>query len=97
MVRTDRRADLVKALDKAGITVNKNTVPRETQSPFITSGIRLGTPAVTTRGMREADMATIAGLIDRVLSAPDDAAVLSAVKADVKALTQAFPLYPERS
>ena len=85
------------ALDKAGITVNKNTVPRETQSPFITSGIRLGTPAVTTRGMREADMATIAGLIDRVLSAPDDAAVLSAVKADVKALTQAFPLYPERS
>ena len=84
------------ALDKAGITVNKNTVPRETQSPFITSGIRLGTPAVTTRGMKEADMATIAGLIDRVLSAPDDAAVHAAVKADVKALTNAFPLYPER-
>lgn len=84
------------ALDKAGITVNKNTVPRETQSPFITSGIRLGTPAVTTRGMKEADMATIAGLIDRVLSAPDDAAVHAAVKADVKALTHAFPLYPER-
>ena len=84
------------ALDKAGITVNKNTVPRETQSPFVTSGIRLGTPAVTTRGMKEADMATIAGLIDRVLSAPDDAAVHAAVKADVKALTNAFPLYPER-
>jgi len=84
------------ALDKAGITVNKNTVPRETQSPFITSGIRLGTPAVTTRGMKEADMATIAGLIDRVLSAPDDAAVHAAVKADVKALTNRFPLYPER-
>ncbi len=84
------------ALDKAGITVNKNTVPRETQSPFITSGIRIGTPAVTTRGMKEADMATIAGLIDRVLSAPDDAAVHAAVKADVKALTNAFPLYPER-
>lgn len=84
------------ALDKAGITVNKNTVPRETQSPFITSGIRLGTPAVTTRGMKEADMATIAGLIDRVLSAPGDAAVHAAVKADVKALTHAFPLYPER-
>jgi len=84
------------ALDKAGITVNKNTVPRETQSPFVTSGIRLGTPAVTTRGMKEADMATIAGLIDRVLSAPDDAAVHAAVKADVKALTHAFPLYPER-
>lgn len=84
------------ALDKAGITVNKNTVPRETQSPFITSGIRLGTPAVTTRGMKEADMATIAGLIDRVLLAPGDAAVHAAVKADVKALTHAFPLYPER-
>ena len=84
------------ALDKAGITENKHTVPRETQSPFITSGIRIGTPAVTTRGMKEADMATIAGLIDRVLSAPDDAAVHAAVKADVKALTNAFPLYPER-
>jgi glycine hydroxymethyltransferase len=82
------------ALDKAGITVNKNTVPKETQSPFITSGIRIGTPAVTTRGMTEREMGTIAALIDRVLLAPDDAAVHAAVKAEVKALTQAFPLYP---
>ncbi len=82
------------ALDKAGITVNKNTVPKETQSPFITSGIRIGTPAVTTRGMGPAEMELIAGFIDTVLKAPDDAAVHAHVRADVKALTAKFPLYP---
>ena len=82
------------ALDKAGITVNKNTVPKETQSPFITSGIRIGTPAVTTRGMGPAEMELIAGFIDTVLKAPDDAAVHAQVRADVKALTAKFPLYP---
>ncbi|HRQ78463.1 MAG TPA: serine hydroxymethyltransferase [Gemmatimonadaceae bacterium] len=81
------------ALDKAGITVNKNTVPKETQSPFVTSGIRIGTPAVTTRGMREAEMVRIPGLIDRVLAAPDDDTVLAAVKREVHAMTAEFPLY----
>jgi glycine hydroxymethyltransferase len=83
-----------KALDAAGITVNKNTVPKETQSPFVTSGIRVGTPAVTTRGMREADMRRVAELIDRVLRSPDDAEVLTRTKAQVKQLADAFPLYP---
>ena len=82
-----------KVLDQAGITVNKNTVPNETQSPFITSGIRIGTPAVTTRGMDADAMHQIAALIDRVLSAPEDAVSIEAVKADVKALADRFPLY----
>ncbi len=82
-------------LDKANITCNKNTVPFETRSPFQASGIRLGTPAMTTRGLLEADMDTIAGLIDGVLVAigkPEEAAVLAATKQKVVALTSRFPL-----
>jgi glycine hydroxymethyltransferase len=82
------------SLDEAAITVNKNTVPKETESPFVTSGIRIGTAAVTTRGMKEAEMRTIAGLIDRVLKAPSDASVALAVRKDVEALAAKFPLYP---
>jgi glycine hydroxymethyltransferase len=82
------------ALDRATITVNKNTVPKETQSPFVTSGIRIGTPAVTTRGMGSGEMEQIASLIDRALRGASDEAVLHAVKQDVRQLTAAFPLYP---
>ncbi|MGV3707428.1 MAG: serine hydroxymethyltransferase [Gemmatimonas sp.] len=84
-----------KALDAAGITVNKNTVPKETQSPFITSGIRIGTPAVTTRGLREEEMRTIASLIDRALRA-ESAEQSAVVKADVEKLAARFPLYPSQ-
>jgi glycine hydroxymethyltransferase len=83
------------ALDEAAITVNKNTVPKETQSPFVTSGIRVGTSAVTTRGMCEREMAQIAELIDRVLAKPEDAGVKAEVKREVRELTKRFPLYPE--
>jgi glycine hydroxymethyltransferase len=82
-----------KALDRASITVNKNTVPKETQSPFVTSGIRIGTPAVTTRGMRASEMKRIAALIDRLLKAPEDEASIAAVRADVRTLAAEFPLY----
>src|SRR5207247_4625893 len=82
-----------KALDVAGITVNKNTVPNETQSPFVTSGIRIGTPAITTRGMREPEMERIAALIDQVITNAGDAAVASSVKEEVLDLTNRFPLY----
>lgn len=88
--------DAQEVLDRAWITVNKNTIPFETKSPMVTSGVRLGTPAVTTRGMRETEMVEIAALIDRVLSNPGSAAVEARVRDDVQELTNRFPLYPER-
>jgi glycine hydroxymethyltransferase len=84
--------DAANALDEARITVNKNAIPFDTKSPFVTSGIRIGTPAVTTRGMKEADMQTIAGFIQSVLQKPDDAKHLARVRDEVIALTSAFPV-----
>jgi glycine hydroxymethyltransferase len=80
-------------LDLAAITVNKNTVPNETQSPFVTSGIRLGTPALTTRGMREEQMQQVAQWIHQVLSDPENNSVLDDVRGQVKELCQQFPIY----
>ena len=82
------------ALDRAGITLNKNTVPGDPRTPFVTSGLRIGTPAVTTAGMREPDMTAIASLISRVLRNPDDTAELTAVRDDVAVLCSKFTPYP---
>ncbi|MET0394439.1 MAG: serine hydroxymethyltransferase [Chitinophagaceae bacterium] len=82
-------------LDKAHITLNKNAVPFDDKSPFVTSGIRVGVPAVTTRGMKEADMDTVVDMIDRVLMNSDDEKSIQDVKAEVKEFMQRFPLYPE--
>lgn len=81
------------ALDEASITTNKNSIPNDPAKPFITSGIRLGTPAVTTRGMKEPEMVEIAGLIAKALKSPEDADVLAAVKAEVHKLTARFPIH----
>jgi glycine hydroxymethyltransferase len=85
--------DAERALEKAGITVNKNTVPFDKQTPFVTSGIRIGAPAVTTRGMKEPEMVAIAGLIDDVLGNLGDEAVLSRTREAVLDLCRRFPLY----
>jgi glycine hydroxymethyltransferase len=81
------------SLGKAGITVNKNAIPFDQNPPMVASGIRVGTPALTTRGMREAEMETIGAMIARVLAAPDDDRVISMVKTEVENLCRQFPLY----
>ncbi|HEY8493810.1 MAG TPA: serine hydroxymethyltransferase [Myxococcota bacterium] len=84
------------ALEHAGITTNKNMVPFDPRKPAVTSGVRIGTPAVTTRGMKEAEMAQIADFVARVLEKPDDTARQAAVRAEVEVLCRRFPLYPTR-
>ena len=88
--------DAQEALDRAGITVNKNGIPFDTRGPMITSGIRIGTPALTTRGMKEADMKRIAGLIAEVLGHIEDEGRIRAVRGEVASLCEKFPLYSER-
>jgi len=85
-----------RCLEEAGITANKNMVPFDPRKPFVTSGVRIGTPAVTTRGLKEPEMRVVAELIHRALEGADDAAVLAAIRAEVKALCARFPLYPDR-
>jgi glycine hydroxymethyltransferase len=84
------------ALDKAHITVNKNAVPFDTRSPFVTSGVRIGTPAVTSRGMKEPEMEKIAELIARALDRVTDDAGLRAIGSEVSDLCKKFPVYPHR-
>jgi glycine hydroxymethyltransferase len=81
------------ALDRAGISLNENTVPDDPRPPYITSGLRIGTPAVTTQGMNEADMATIASLIHRVLVGRADDAEIAAVRDEVLTLCSKYPVY----
>ena len=83
------------ALGRAGITVNKNAIPFDQNPPMVASGIRIGTPAVTSRGMREPEMDVMADMIARALAAPDDEPMLARVRTEVEALCRKFPLYPE--
>jgi glycine hydroxymethyltransferase len=82
-------------LDRAQITLNKNAVPFDDKSPFVTSGIRVGVPAITTRGMKESDMETIVAMVDKVLMKPDDESLVSNTKQQVREFMKQFPLYPE--
>ena len=85
--------DAEAVLGRAHLTVNKNSVPNDPKSPFVTSGLRLGTPAITTRGYKEADCVALANWIADVLDNPHDAAAIERVKAEVKVLTDKYPVY----
>jgi glycine hydroxymethyltransferase len=87
--------DAEKLLEGCGITVNKNAIPNDPQSPLVTSGIRVGSPAITTRGFDESDARQVGELLGRAIFGRDDEAELDRVRADVRALVEAHPLYPE--
>jgi glycine hydroxymethyltransferase len=82
-------------LDRAHITLNKNSVPYDDKSPFVTSGIRIGVPAITTRGMKKEHMQIVADMIDKVLMNADNEQIITSVREEVKIFMQQFPLYPE--
>ncbi len=82
-------------LERAGITTNKNMVPFDERSPFVTSGIRIGTPAITTRGMKQEQMIAICDLINQVIDDPENESVITNVKSTVKELCDSFPLYDD--
>jgi glycine hydroxymethyltransferase len=86
-------ADAEKWLEKAGVIVNKNGIPNDPRPPMVTSGLRLGTPALTTRGLKEAEMELVAAWIDRVLGSSGDAAVIAAVRGEIRAFCAKFPLF----
>ncbi len=88
---TGKEAETI--LNSAHLTCNKNAIPNDPEKPFVTSGIRLGTPAMTTRGFKEAEVAKVGNLIADVLDHPHDAATIERVRAEVKQLTDAFPVY----
>jgi glycine hydroxymethyltransferase len=83
------------ALEESGITVNKNTVPGEQRSPFVTSGLRIGTPALTSRGMKDAEMKRIGSWIADILEAPADLNLRKKVRSEIEEMTRAFPLYAD--
>jgi len=89
---TGKEAEI--ALDKAGITVNKNTIPYDPQPPMVTSGIRIGTPAITTRGMKDRDMAAIADFMDDAIKHKNDDKILKGIAEKVRGLCSRFPMYP---
>ena len=84
------------ALEKAGITCNKNAIPFDPKPPAITSGVRLGTPALTTRGMKEGDMRTVGSMILRALKNPEESSILQTIREEIKELSQQFPIYGDR-
>jgi glycine hydroxymethyltransferase len=84
-----------KTLERAGITVNKNMVPFDKKSPFVTSGIRIGSPAITTRGMGEGEMVQIINFIDKIINNIEDESIIKKVKTEVQTLCSLFPLYNE--